>query len=239
MTYVLSDIHGNLERFEKILKQIDLQPEDTLYILGDVVDRHPFGITILKKIMKMPNVKMLLGNHEYMMMRALGFPYDENDTEETAYEMHEQWYRNGGGITNMEWNITPEETRNEIISYLKSLPLNYDIEVNGKRYKLIHAAPEDLYDLLGDPFIPKTYFCVWDRDAVMYAPQTDCTVIFGHTPTVNYQDCNPLQIWYGENLIGIDCACGHINPPDIPENQMICGRLACLRLDDMKEFYAE
>lgn len=29
MTYVLSDIHGNLRRFESIMKQIDLQPDDT------------------------------------------------------------------------------------------------------------------------------------------------------------------------------------------------------------------
>ena len=28
MTYVLSDIHGNERRFESVLKQICLQPED-------------------------------------------------------------------------------------------------------------------------------------------------------------------------------------------------------------------
>ena len=38
MTYVLSDIHGNSRRFQSILSQIDLQPEDTLYILGDIID---------------------------------------------------------------------------------------------------------------------------------------------------------------------------------------------------------
>ena len=72
MIYVLSDIHGNLKRFESIMKQINLQPDDTLYILGDVVDRNPDGIKILRKLMKMPNVKMLIGNHEYMMLKAIG-----------------------------------------------------------------------------------------------------------------------------------------------------------------------
>ena len=62
MVYVLSDIHGNERRFNSILEQINLQSDDILYILGDVVDRHPEGIRILRKIMKMPNVKMLLGN---------------------------------------------------------------------------------------------------------------------------------------------------------------------------------
>ena len=74
MTYILSDIHGNERRFSSILQQIRLQPEDTLYVLGDVIDRHPGGIRILRRIMKMPNAKMLLGNHEYMMLRALAIP---------------------------------------------------------------------------------------------------------------------------------------------------------------------
>ena len=39
MIYVMSDIHGNLARFESIMMQIELKPTDTLYILGDIVDR--------------------------------------------------------------------------------------------------------------------------------------------------------------------------------------------------------
>ena len=69
MTYVMSDIHGNMRRFNSVMEQINLQPEDTLYILGDVIDRHPDGIRILRRIMDKPNIKMLLGNHEYMMLR--------------------------------------------------------------------------------------------------------------------------------------------------------------------------
>ena len=51
MIYVMSDIHGNMRRFHSVMEQINLQPEDTLYILGDVIDRHPDGIRILRKIM--------------------------------------------------------------------------------------------------------------------------------------------------------------------------------------------
>ena len=68
MTYVLSDIHGNLFRFTSIMEQIQLQPSDTLYILGDVIDRYPHGIQILQSIMRMSNAKMILGNHEHMML---------------------------------------------------------------------------------------------------------------------------------------------------------------------------
>lgn len=31
MIYVMSDIHGHRRRFDSVMKQINLQPEDTLY----------------------------------------------------------------------------------------------------------------------------------------------------------------------------------------------------------------
>lgn len=74
MTYVMSDIHGNGARFKSVMQKIKLQPTDTLYILGDVVDRYPDGIKLIRKFMGMPNVKMLLGNHEYMMLETLYNP---------------------------------------------------------------------------------------------------------------------------------------------------------------------
>lgn len=74
MIYVMSDIHGQKRRFDSVMKQINLQPEDTLYVLGDVIDRNPDGIKILRQIMAMSNAKMLLGNHELMMMNALYYP---------------------------------------------------------------------------------------------------------------------------------------------------------------------
>lgn len=40
MIYVMSDIHGQKRRFDSVMKQINLQPEDTLYVLGDVIDRN-------------------------------------------------------------------------------------------------------------------------------------------------------------------------------------------------------
>ena len=78
MIYVMSDIHGQKRRFDSVMKQINLQPEDTLYVLGDVIDRNPDGIKILRQIMAMSNAKMLLGNHELMMMNALYYPPPED-----------------------------------------------------------------------------------------------------------------------------------------------------------------
>ena len=60
MIYVMSDIHGNHTRFRSVMDQIGLTDEDSLYILGDVIDRGHFGIQILQELMENPNVTCLL-----------------------------------------------------------------------------------------------------------------------------------------------------------------------------------
>ena len=62
MNYVTSDIHGEYDKFIEILEQIRLQDMDTLYVLGDVVDRGPHPIKTLLKLMEMPNAICIVGN---------------------------------------------------------------------------------------------------------------------------------------------------------------------------------
>lgn len=227
MVYVLSDIHGNERRFASVLEQIRLQPEDTLYVLGDVVDRHPGGIRLLRRIMAMPNAKMLLGNHEYMMLRALGCPYDDYVDNGNALA---HWYRNGGQVTHDHWKRIRRSLRGEIAAYLQALPLSFDIRVNGTDYKLVHGAPPEEY--VPEPrYANENHFTVWKRLTPEEYPRRDYVLIFGHTPTKHYQDCRPMEIWRGDGKIGIDCGSGR---PEGSES----GRLACLRLDDGAVFYS-
>lgn len=232
MTYVLSDIHGNLGRFESIMNQINLQPDDTLYVLGDVIDRYPYGIKILRTIMKMPNVKMLLGNHEYMMLTAIGHCKDAAaEKENTDWKSRHMWYRLGGKVTHEKLKRIRKEYRADVFRFLRLLPVNLDIEVNGTKYKLVHGSPVENYNrsyFNRVDYKNQKEFAVWERwDETAYAYE-DGILIFGHTPTCYFQRTEPLSIWKNDEAIGIDCGCGYED-----------GRLACLRLDDMKEFYSE
>lgn len=236
MNYVLSDIHGNERRFRSVMEQVRLQPEDTLYVLGDVIDRYPGGIRILRELMKMPNVKMLLGNHEYMMLRAVGQPYnaDEAVSRSTKDRATDLWYYNGGWVTHNHLKHIRKSLREEIYAYLHSLPLNIDITVNGKAYKLVHGAPVEEFDP-ASRYTDTTMHAVWKRLEGSECFDRGYTLIFGHTPTKHYQDDSLLSVWYGDNCIAIDCGSGY---PEDPYNGKQ-GRLACLRLEDGKVFYSE
>lgn len=239
MTYILSDIHGNMENFKSIMRQINLQADDTLYVLGDVIDRHPDGIRILKIIMSMSNAKMLLGNHEYMMLRALTMPCPRIDSPwEGTYLPRELrlWYSNGGRVTHEYLKHIRKSVRQEIFDYLNSLPLNIDITVNEQPYKLVHASPLENYELYRGRYDSIEEFAVWERWNQCTPVPEGYVLIFGHTPTINFHDENPLTIWHSDNAIGIDCGSGFSK---IKNAYLEQGRLACLRLDDLKEFYSD
>lgn len=213
MVYCMSDIHGEIDRYHEMLKLIRFSEKDTLYILGDVIDRYPGGVDILKEIMAAPNINMLRGNHEQMCLDTLGTC--------SVYGGRTLWRQNGGRVTYRELlYVCPKEERMRILRFLSTLPDHLEINVGGRRFYLVHGFPSD------DP-----EGRIWDRPTVdAEAPMADCTVLIGHTPTCcltgNFEE--PFKIWYGDGIVDIDCGCG---------NQTEYRRLACLRLGDMQEFY--
>ena len=71
MIYAVSDLHGCYDRYRKLLDKLNLGEQDTLYVLGDALDRGPEGFRILSDMASRPQVVGLLGNHEAMALDAL------------------------------------------------------------------------------------------------------------------------------------------------------------------------
>lgn len=71
MNYVTSDIHGCRREFEALLKKIKFSSQDTLYIIGDMIDRGPDSMGVLKIMASNSNIYPVAGNHEFIMMSVL------------------------------------------------------------------------------------------------------------------------------------------------------------------------
>jgi serine/threonine protein phosphatase 1 len=56
MVYLMSDIHGDYNRFIELYHSIPILEEDQLYLLGDVIDKNQDGIKMLDFCMKSKNV---------------------------------------------------------------------------------------------------------------------------------------------------------------------------------------
>ena len=86
------------------------------------------------------------------------------------------------------------------------------------------------------PQLGEKYFSVWDRQSGEAPLTGEYTMIFGHTTSHHYQDGSPMRIWHGPDRMDIDCGSAY---PDVQDkNAEFIGRLACIRLDDMREFYS-
>ena len=132
--YCVSDIHGELDKYERMLELIRFSDSDQMYIIGDVIDRGAMGVDVLRKIMDAPNMTMLLGNHEQMCLDTLG-PHNE-------YGARDLWRKNGGMPTYREllYHRTPQE-RNTILRFLADLPEQLNITVSGQKFLLVHGLP--------------------------------------------------------------------------------------------------
>lgn len=207
--YVMSDIHGEADRFHAMLEKIYFSDDDTLYILGDVIDRGPDGISLLREIMATPNMVMLLGNHEYMML-----DYLKSDLDPIAIR---RWNKNGNRPTLDAYLKLKAREQQEILDYLRSLPTHLEMEVGGKRFYLVHGFPgENVHDE------------VWCRPEMDTPnPILGCQLIIGHTPVLSLikpeeerikyameleSRGEHLEICHAEGFIDIDCGCGHSYP---------------------------
>lgn len=238
-SYICSDIHGWKERYDRMMEVI--QPQDTLYVLGDVIDRGEDGIAILMDIMKRNNVIMLLGNHEYMMKQY----YDAkrgnvfNGIEASIYI--ERWERNHCAPTKKAFERLDEEQQEEILTFIDHLPVVIsDLCVQDHTYYLVHGAPvtsikEGTWDrtkLLNAGYQMEDF--IWNRVMKEETFFQDRIVIVGHTPTMFYQNELPYQIWTGKAALhetlfmDIDCGCAAQNA---------FSRLALVSLDTQEVTY--
>ena len=88
--YVTSDAHGHVRALDEALSKISLTSDDTLYVLGDMIDRGPDPVGVINLVRSLPNARVLKGNHEQIMLDAI-IGQDPLDAE--------TWDINGGWTT--------------------------------------------------------------------------------------------------------------------------------------------
>lgn len=233
MQYAVSDIHGCYDKYINLLHRINLRPADTLYVLGDVIDRGPDGLKILLDMALHPNIILFLGNHEYAALTCLPWLMEELTEDNTEPDVLmwrlksvQGWMADGGDKTIEEFRKLSPEAREDVLDILSELTVYEETEAGGRKYVLVHAGlggfdpsrPLDDYRLdeliLSRPEPGQDYF-------------KDKYLVFGHTPTPYFTGVQPedARIFRRGKLIGIDCGC------------VSGGPLGCICLDTLEEIY--
>lgn len=221
--FACSDLHGMLHLWQNIVDT--LEPDDTIFVLGDCGDRGPHPWETLKAVLNEPRAILLKGNHEDMLIRVLGDYLemgcpDYHDLSLLGY--------NGGTSTYEEAIADPK------LSYyykkLVRLPLLKEyMNTSDERVVLSHAGftpwKEEFYaddEEKRDTIFhrPKPDDLIWDREHFLdewtAEDCVDCFIIHGHTPVPYLLDeidsactmgeIEPGALWYDKGRkCCIDC----------------------------------
>jgi len=222
--YAMSDLHGCYDKYIKMLEKIKLNDGDTLYILGDIVDRGDGGIKILQDMMSRKNVVAIKGNHDYMAWLVLK-NIDDIENNERLSEMFRLWLFDGGMPTYETFVALSADEQKSILSYINSFLIYDEVNAGGNRFFLSHTVPEKermlqfeklLWQefIVGEPEYDKQYF-------------DDKYIVTGHTPTGFIDQNFTGKIYKANNHIAIDCGA------------VFEKLLGCICLDTLEEFYVE
>lgn len=232
MTYVMSDLHGAFNKYIAMLEKIDFGAEDELYIIGDVVDRGEQPMEILFDMMNRANVYPLMGNHEVMALNGLKLLSGEisadivNQLSSEQLEMLSAWIKIGAASTIKGFTALGSDEQTEILEYISGFLPYKKVSAGRNDYLLVHAGIDgfDIDKPLDEYPIDAL---VWGRIDYEIPYYDDIYTVSGHTPTQGIQgNPRPGYIFRANNHIAIDCGACRRD-----------GRLACLCLDTLEEFY--
>lgn len=76
--FVISDVHGELDKLKKLISNLPLTAESILVFVGDLIDNGPDGVGVLiyiRELKKQYQVHIIEGNHEQVFKRILKGTY--------------------------------------------------------------------------------------------------------------------------------------------------------------------
>ncbi len=233
MTYVISDLHGYpLEKFKKLLEKAEFSDDDFLYILGDVIDRNSDGgVEMLCWLLEQPNIQLILGNHEAMLL-SCEFVFNEITDESIGeitnekIELLNNYLLNGGNVTLKALKDLKESSPtavSDILDYLHNAPLYEAVSAGENDFFLVHSGMDNFDKGKKLPqYSSDDFLWAWPKIDDEYFD--DIITVFGHTPTLCYGDEYNGKIIKTKTWIDIDIGVSAGNEPIL------------LRLDDYKEF---
>lgn len=213
--FAIGDIHGCSNTFkELLLDKIKVDKSDTIYCVGDYIDRGNDSKGVIDFILDLRaegfQIHTLRGNHEQMLLDSIA---EEFDTD--------VWLKNGGTGTLRSFGIRSLYDLPEIyLSFFQETKYYSKI----KDYIIVHAGLDfNNKDILADKDA-----MLWIRDFSTVQPALkDLTLIHGHTP-------KPLNYILNQkgNCINIDGGCVYSKRKNM-------GNLVAFNLDEKKYIYQD
>jgi predicted phosphodiesterase len=147
MIVLISDIHGNLEALEAVLRHVE--EDDQIYCAGDVVGYGP-NPNECCEVLRERGIPSVMGNHDFVCANLDRMNSDDPSFPEQDCELCHRIYegKNTVAKTSSRWtsSVLTEENR----QWLQALPLT--LEVHG--LTILHGKPGTRFDMLNEYVLP-------------------------------------------------------------------------------------
>jgi serine/threonine protein phosphatase 1 len=191
---IIGDVHGYFQGLKSLLSLLDLKEQDSVYFLGDLIDRGPESAQVVEFV-RNGQYPCLLGNHEQMMR----FAFNASSIDSFAMEA---WLSAGGRST-----LDSYEDLGQLdidLQWMAGLPTYLDL---GDIW-LVHAGVNPRLPLMAQS---AQEFC-WIRREFHQMKEPffeDKLIVTGHTITFTFPGVEPGQIAQGAGWLDIDTGAYH------------------------------
>ena len=163
-TYFITDIHGELDKFDALLGKLSLKPGDGLILGGDYVDRGPDSYGVVERVRglrrELGDVVCLRGNHDAEFARGIIAAEKAGDRHDaTTYPL----WPHGAEVTYESYTRAGVHPR-EHLAFYESLDL-YHVRDN----KLFVHAGMHRHHTIANPVFNSERVLLWDRDFLKLA----------------------------------------------------------------------
>ena len=247
----VSDIHGHAHYLEGVLKKVNFCAQDTLVIVGDMIEKGPESLKTVRYIMKLreenPNVYAVMGNVDYW--RLYQFYHDVPADFLGMLRWTKRVWENGFFLDilnelGVELNEITEENMESLRSAIRSqfseeldFLWNLPTVLSVGNYVFVHAGiPTDDLNALQNADAGQ---CMKTDAFLTEAKSFEKNVVVGHWPVYLYRDEDCVSpIFDGRrHIISIDGGCGlrygaQLNALIIPDPEAGMGDVAYAAYDD-------
>lgn len=158
---IISDIHGNLQALNTVIKDIKERKIKKIYCLGDLIAKGTHQqecIDIIKNTCEI----VIKGNcDEYFTEEKCKSKYCEKDFK--------------------RYNWIKNKLNEETVEYLKKLPYCYEFYMSGRLIRLLHAHPEKINTMISNISTFDKYYELFLPSKNTISQETADIIIYGHT----------------------------------------------------------
>ncbi len=185
---IITDIHNNLVALESVLDYLKKEKCEKIICCGDIIGIGPYPDETVQRMMQIPDLIAVRGNHERYLIEGISSKMAEEDRIGEDEKQYHKW----------EHSMLSQSSKD----FLYGLPYEKSIIVEGRKISIMHYAMDDdhkyiNFDLNTDESDLKKIFKNVKSDIILY----------GHNHNRNICKSDKLYI----NVGSLGCPAGDKN----------------------------